>query len=150
MTREACLPGLGHAVNAASPTLMPAREAAIVDERLLDWLIFSIDGCDSATYQRYRIGGEFETAFSNMLRFHRHAAGTNIRVIWQYVVFHWNDGDDHFARAMQMADDAGIPIWFDFAHTWGRSRRKANELRYLTPRLKPFTALPGEGRQDGW
>ena len=34
MTREACLPGLGHAVNAASPRLMPAREASALFGRI--------------------------------------------------------------------------------------------------------------------
>ena len=41
-------------------------------------------------------------------------------------------------------------ICFDFAHAWGRSRRCADDLRYLTPYLKPFTALPGESRYGGW
>jgi hypothetical protein len=49
-----------------------------------------------------------------------------------------------------MAERLGIEINFDFAHTWGRSRRSPEKLRYLRPYLKPFTALPGERRQDGW
>lgn len=59
---------------------------------------------------------------------------------------------DGLRRAKQHSADAvrGIQIHFDFAHTWGRSRRRADELRYLVPYLKPFTALPGEPRQDGW
>jgi MoaA/NifB/PqqE/SkfB family radical SAM enzyme len=125
-------------------------EEAIVRERLVDWLIFSIDGCDEESYRRYRIRGSFDVAFANLVRFHRHATGTGIRVIWQYVVFRWNDRDDQFKRALDMAEERGIPICFDFAHTWGRSRRRADELRYLTPYLKPFTALPGEARQGGW
>jgi hypothetical protein len=83
-------------------------------------------------------------------RFHRAATGSGIRVIWQYVVFRWNDRDDQFRRAIAMAEKLGIQIYFDFAHTWGRSRRRPDDLRYLTPYLKPFTALPGEPRQDGW
>lgn len=125
-------------------------EAAIIGERLLDWVIFSVDGCDDESYRRYRIRGRFEVAFANLRRFHANAAGSGIRVIWQYVVFRWNDRDDQFARAIAMAEDAGIPICFDFAHTLGRSRRRPSDLRYLTPYLKPFTALPGEVRHDGW
>jgi hypothetical protein len=49
-----------------------------------------------------------------------------------------------------MAEELGIQIHFDFAHTWGRSRRRAEDLSYLRPYIKPFTALPGERRQDGW
>ena len=53
-------------------------------------------------------------------------------------------------RAIEMARELDVPIWFDFAHTWGRSRRHPDELRYLTPYLRPFTALPGESRREGW
>ena len=37
-------------------------EGCIVGERLLDWLIFSIDGCDAESYARYRIRGDFDKA----------------------------------------------------------------------------------------
>ena len=126
------------------------KHFAIVDEHLVDWLIFSVDGVDDATYGRYRIRGRFDTAFGNMRRFHARAAGTGVRVIWQYVVFRWNDTDAHFARARELADAIGIPVWFDFAHTWGRSTRDPNDVRYLAPHLRPYTALPGESRQEGW
>ena len=125
-------------------------EDAIVGERLLDSLIFSIDGCDDETYRRYRIRGRFDAAFANLVRVHRKAVDSRIAVIWQYVVFRWNDRDEHFRRAIAMADEHGIPIHFDFAHTWGRSRRKARDLEYLRPYLKPFTALPGQSRSGGW
>jgi MoaA/NifB/PqqE/SkfB family radical SAM enzyme len=125
-------------------------EAAIVGERLVDSLIFSVDGCDDGSYRRYRIRGTFDTAFANLVRFHRHATDSGIQVVWQYVVFRWNDRDDQFERAIAMAKAHGIEIQFDFAHTWGRSRRRADELRQLTPYLRPFTALPGERRQGGW
>jgi hypothetical protein len=81
---------------------------------------------------------------------HRKAARSGVQVTWQYVVFRWNDSDTHFHRALVMAAEHGIPIHFDFAHTWGRSRRKARDLEYLRPHLKPFTALPGESRTGGW
>ncbi len=127
-------------------------EASIVEEGLLDWIIFSIDGSDADSYRRYRIRGDFNIAFANLVRFHRRvrAAGSRMRVIWQYVVFRWNDRDDQFKRAIAMAEEHGLPIWFDFANTWGHSRRSPDDLRYLAPYLKPFTALPGEQRQEGW
>ena len=127
-----------------------AVEEAIVSEGLLDWIIFSIDGCDEESYRRYRIGGTFETAFETFVRFHERAAGTRVQVVWQYVVFGWNDSDEQLQRAIRMATDRGMRLQFDFAHTWGHSRRDPHALRYLTPYLRPFTALPGEPRQDGW
>jgi len=143
-------PATAIAISTDGMQVRPQIEDVIVSERLLDWLIFSIDGCDEDSYRRYRIRGRFETAFANLARFHRRAAGTGIRVIWQYVVFRWNDRDDQLKRAIAMAEELGVPIWFDFAHTWGRSRRRPGDLRYLTPYVKPYTALPGEARQEGW
>jgi pyruvate-formate lyase-activating enzyme len=125
-------------------------ESIIVRERLLDWVIFSIDGCDEESYSRHRIRGTFDVAFANLVRFHRSAVGTGIHVLWQYVVFRWNDRDAQFRRAIDMAEELGIQICFDFARTWGRSRRSTDSLRYLAPYLRPFTALPGEPRKDGW
>jgi len=121
-----------------------------VAERLLDCVVFSIDGCDERSYGRYHIRGAFDVAFANLARLHRKAKATGLDVIWQYVVFRWNDRDDQLARAIEMAEAQGIPIMFDFARTWGRSRRSADEVRHLTPHLRPFTALPGEPRQGGW
>src|SRR5207244_10770634 len=85
-------------------------ESTIVRERLLDWVIFSIDGCDADSYRRYRIRGSFEVAFANLVRFHRKDMGTGIRVICQYVVFRWNDRDDQFRRAIALAEELGIQI----------------------------------------
>ena len=144
------MPGTSVAISTDGLQVRPAVEDAIIGERLLDWVIFSIDGVEDDRYRRYRIGGRFEVAFSNMVRFHRRALGTGIRVVWQYVVFRWNDRDEQFHRAIAMAERIGIPIWFDFAYTWGRSRRRPDQLRYLTPFLRPFTALLGEARQGGW
>jgi pyruvate-formate lyase-activating enzyme len=144
------LPATTIAISTDGMQVRESVESAIVREGLLDWVIFSIDGCDQESYRRYRIRGDFDVAFANLVRFHRNAIGSGIRVIWQYVVFRWNDRDDQFRRAIAMAEELGIRICFDFAHTWGRSRRSPDEMRYLTPYLKPFTALPGESRQDGW
>jgi pyruvate-formate lyase-activating enzyme len=143
------LPAATIAISTDGMQIREPVEAAIVRERLLDWVVFAIDGCDDETYGRYRIRGRFDTAFANLVRFHRRAVGTGVHVVWQYVVFRWNDRDDQFTRAIAMAEEAGVPIHFDFAHTWGRSRRRPEDLRYLTPYLKPFTALPGERRPAG-
>jgi MoaA/NifB/PqqE/SkfB family radical SAM enzyme len=144
------MPATAIAISTDGMQVREQIESLIVQERLLDWIIFSVDGCDNESYSRYRIRGHFETAFANLVRFHRSAAGTGIRVIWQYVVFRWNDRDDQFKRAIALAEEFGLELCFDFAHTWGRSRRNPDDLRYLTPYLKPFTALPGERRQEGW
>jgi pyruvate-formate lyase-activating enzyme len=117
-------------------------EDAIVRERLLDWWIFSIDGADSASYGKYRIGGDFTRAWSHLVRAHRRSAGSGVHVIWQYVVFRWNDRDEQLLAAIRRAGEAGLQLWFDFARTFGRSRRNAREIGFLEPYLRPFFAVP--------
>jgi MoaA/NifB/PqqE/SkfB family radical SAM enzyme len=119
-----------------------AVENAIVSERLLDWWVFSIDGCDPVSYSRYRIGGDFDRAFSHLVRVHNRCGDAGIRVIWQYVVFRWNDRDEQLLGAIRRAAVLGIPLRFDFARTFGRSRRKAEDLQFLVPYLRPSFALP--------
>jgi MoaA/NifB/PqqE/SkfB family radical SAM enzyme len=125
-------------------------EEAIVGEGLLDWVVFSIDGCDAESYRRYRIRGKFDVAFQNLERFHRRAIGTGVQVVWQYVVFRWNDRDDQLKRAIDIARERGMTLWFDFAHSWGHSRRNPADLQFVVPYLRPFTPLPGQPRQGGW
>ena len=147
---RAVLPQAKIAISTDAMQVRPDVEDAIIRERLLDWLVFSVDGSDAAAYARYRIRGRFETAYNNMVRFHQKARGSGINVTWQYVVFRWNDRDDQLRRALLMAAEQELTIHFDFANTWGLSRRRAAELEWLRPHLKPFTAFPGQLRSGGW
>ncbi len=137
------MPATTLAISTDGMQVRAPAEDQIIAERLLDWLIFSIDGCDAESYARYRIRGDFTTAMANLTRVRDKSAGTGLRLIWQYVVFRWNDRDVQLRRAIDTAARMGVPIWFDFARsTWGRSERKPGGLEYLIPFLKPETGLP--------
>jgi pyruvate-formate lyase-activating enzyme len=120
-------------------------EEAIVSELLADWILFSIDGVNADTYGFYRAGGSFQTAWDHLLRFHRKAQSSGVNVVWQYLVFRWNDTDRELARALELAGEYGLTLWFEFVRAWGRSTRKEKELTHLLPHLKPGTALPSGG-----
>jgi hypothetical protein len=140
---RAVMPAAALAISTDGLQVRAPVEDQIVDERLLDWLIFSIDGSDQESYARYRIRGDFDVAMANLTRVRDKAAGSGMHVIWQYVVFRWNDRDDQLGRAIDRAARIGVPIWFDFARsTWGRSERKRAGLEYLRPYLRPETDLP--------
>jgi pyruvate-formate lyase-activating enzyme len=141
---RATLPSTTIALSTDGMHVREPIEDSLIGERLADWIVFSIDGYDAETYRRYRVGGRFETAFQNLSRLHGKARGRGVHVVWQYVVFRWNDKDEQLGRAISMAREQGVTLWFDFSRTWGRSRRTARDLGYLLPYLRPETALPSQ------
>jgi pyruvate-formate lyase-activating enzyme len=119
-----------------------ATEEAIISEGLVDWILFSIDGVDADTYAFYRAGGSFRTAWNHLVRFHHKARSSGVHVVWQYLVFRWNDTDRELQTALELAEEHGLTLWFEFVRTWGSSRRRDGELAWLRPFLKPGTSLP--------
>jgi MoaA/NifB/PqqE/SkfB family radical SAM enzyme len=137
------LPAATLAISTDGMQVKPPIEDAILSERLLDDLVFSIDGNETESYARYRIRGQFDRVMANLMRVHDKARGTGVRVIWQYVVFRWNDSNTQLSDAIRLADSIGVPIWFDFARsTWGRSERRRQDLEFVRPYLRPDTDLP--------
>ena len=111
---------------------------AIAAEALLDRIVFSIDGAREESYRRYRVGGSFARALANLeaLAAACRRLGTRERVdiVWQYILFEWNDGDAELARARELAAGIGVPLRWVVTHTRGASRRFAEgrpELREL-------------------
>ena len=79
---------------------------AIVEEGLIDHIVFSIDGASQETYSKYRIGGNFNKAFKNMIEFikFKEAYKKSIpEVEWQYILFEWNDSDRELKLAQELA-----------------------------------------------
>ncbi|MBK6408072.1 MAG: radical SAM protein [Holophagales bacterium] len=107
--------------------LTPEAIAAIAGEALADRVVFSIDGASEGPYRRYRRGGSFEKARRAVASLAEECAraGTRERVdvVWQYILFEWNDGDEEIARARTLAAEAGARLSFVVTHTPGASRR---------------------------
>ncbi|HWW82324.1 MAG TPA: radical SAM protein, partial [Vicinamibacterales bacterium] len=55
-------PSTGITISTDGMQVRPEVEEVIVRERLLDWIVFSVDGIDEESYRRYRIRGRFEVA----------------------------------------------------------------------------------------
>ncbi len=105
----------------------PSVLEAIATEALLNRLVFAIDGASAETYQRYRIGGDFSKAMRNFETMVSLSDGAGTRgkmeIIWQYILFEWNDSDKEIARAKKLARNIGIPINWILTHTPGASKR---------------------------
>jgi pyruvate-formate lyase-activating enzyme len=85
------------------------REAAL----LMDEVIFSIDGCDQKSLQKYQRGGDFERMLHNLrnLVVYRDARGLNVpQIEWKYLLFNWNDRPRQIAKAIWLAAGSREPV----------------------------------------
>jgi len=116
---------------------------AVATEALLDRWVFAIDGSSEETYRLYRSGGSFVKALRNLTATAECSSQANTRgrveIIWQYILFEWNDSDEEIARAKQLANEIGVPINWILTHTPGASKR------YL-PGSAAFDSLTGDRR----
>lgn len=118
----------------------------IIEEQLIDEISFSIDGALQQTYEKYRVGGKFEKAFNNMADFvnikNKLGLSRHIRnylkdivyrknrlwkfkpyIVWQYILFEWNDSPEEIVKAQKLAKDQGVDIVWVITHTKGKSKR---------------------------
>ena len=82
-------------------------EAALLSEHLF----ISIDGPNQAIMAMYQVGGNFEKSYANLKRLvtERNKRGNTRPIIeWKYVVFNWNDQDEHIEEAVRLAKEAGV------------------------------------------
>jgi pyruvate-formate lyase-activating enzyme len=103
----------------------------IVEEGLVDWINFTIAGCDDDSYQRYHHGGSFKDAFEGMRRVleEKHKLGKTAPIVrWRYLLFNWNDSDEQIAKARRLAKEIEVDEFTFFlcsAPMEGRSRLRA-------------------------
>jgi hypothetical protein len=100
---------------------------ALAAEPLIDLIVFSIDGAWEESYRRYRVNGNLQRALANMeaLVHACERAGTadRVQIIWQYILFEWNDSDEELVDARRRAAEIGVPLKWVFTHTEGASKR---------------------------
>jgi pyruvate-formate lyase-activating enzyme len=116
----------------------PGVVEAIGEEKLLDRVLFSIDGARPENYTRYRVGGKLENALSSLAALAKavRRAETRVEIIWQYILFQWNDSDEEIAEARALASGIGVPLSFAITHTPGASKRftwRSEALEALVP-----------------
>jgi pyruvate-formate lyase-activating enzyme len=123
-------------------TVMPVGwPEIIIQEGLIDRIIFSIDGASQESYGKYRVGGNFDKAFRNMAEFSKYLklyAKSIPQLEWQYILFKWNDSDEEIKHARELAVAHGLTLHWLYTHTEGNSQRclpkleEDNELKEMT------------------
>jgi pyruvate-formate lyase-activating enzyme len=100
---------------------------ALAAEPLIDLIVFSIDGAWEESYRRYRVNGNLQRALANMEALVRacERAGTaeRVQIVWQYILFEWNDSDEELDEARRRAAEIGVPLKWVITHTEGASKR---------------------------
>jgi len=103
-----------------------------------DDFVCSIDGVDAASYEPYRVHGDFDLAWRFMvdLARARATADRRIRVVWKYVLFEHNSSPENLLRAQRMALDAGIS---ELVFVLTRNGAPPRHIRFPSevPRLTP-------------
>lgn len=77
----------------------------------IDKITISIDGATERSYLKYQIKGDFKKAFSNMKKFIEIRNKMHLKkplIIWQYILFRWNDSRKEMKLAQKMAREIGV------------------------------------------
>ncbi len=80
---------------------------------LMDEVIFSIDGCDPQSLQKYQRGGDFARMVHNLRELIRcrDARGVSApQIEWKYLLFNWNDRAGQIEQAIAQARAAGADL----------------------------------------
>ena len=113
----------------------------------IDEFVCSVDGVDQASFEPYRIDGDFALARRFMADLCRsRERGALIRVVWRYVLFEHNDRDQQLERLAEIADAIGVDaVVLVFTQNGPASRR----LRHPADLPKWAGAVPVEARWVG-
>ncbi len=102
-----------------------------------DTLSVSIDGTDQETYEKYRVGGQFEEAMRGLRLLVSKFKG---KVNWTFVVFKDNEHQIHLAQ--MLADSIGANIGFKPPVFW--NREAMNATMPSAEKYRRFTLVDGE------
>ncbi|WP_455808824.1 radical SAM protein [Pseudomonas koreensis] len=98
-----------------------------VSGEFIDEIMVSIDGAHQSSYEKYRIGGNFEKA----LKFTKDAKAFNHlqNIVWKYILFEHNDSEQEIEYAEKLAQTIGVDrLQFVRTHSIGKSLNWENKV----------------------
>jgi hypothetical protein len=100
--------------------------------------ICAIDGADAATFEPYRVHGDFDLAWKFMADLVRFGASSDrrIRVVWKYVIFEHNSSPETLLKAQRMALESGVS---ELVFVLTRNGPAPRHIRFPSdvPRIEP-------------
>jgi radical SAM protein with 4Fe4S-binding SPASM domain len=86
----------------------------------LSELSASIDGATQETYEKYRRGGNFELAVSNLEQLQKakvRLGSETPELVWSFLINRYNESEQE--KAKEMASNIGVTIKFSLMNVWG-------------------------------
>jgi len=114
----------------------------IVDSGL-DFMLCSIDGASQETYEKYRVGGNFELTMKNMKMLNKKKKEKKLKtplIIWRFLVFRHNQHE--IEKAKKMAKELGVEMKFirpfvrDDKPEWASTLPEFTPLEHFNPEIQ--------------
>lgn len=102
----------------------------------VDKITFSIDGANKESYEKYRRGGNFSKALSNMknlIRLRNESGYQKPFIEWQYILFKWNDSKEEIEMAQKLSKEIGVDQ-LEFKSTY-------SPILYISRQYLPFNKI---------
>jgi len=147
-------PQLAIHISTNALALTAARVREVVAERLVDRMLFAIDGArpTATPLPRRRQARQGARRDAPDGRRSQGRGRATLRDLWQYILFEWNDSDEELAEAREIAAGIGVPIeWWSPIRPGPRSAssRGARRWQSWSAASAPSGRSPvTEGRRD--
>lgn len=129
--------------------LSPEVAETILEERLIDSLIVSIDGGDKATYEGIRIGLNYDEVRGNVLHFIRRRNATGKKSptvsIAMVTVAENRQSKDQLRQAWKEADEVRFSVYFNWAGRLENNGRPPHKVNFCE-RLYHYVTILADGR----
>jgi MoaA/NifB/PqqE/SkfB family radical SAM enzyme len=111
----------------------------------LDKIKIAIDSIDAATYARYRVNGDLQKVIAlteKIANARAKRVGAKPEIIWQKVMFSFNDSDEELVAYQRKALSCGVDT-IKFVYTWTKdfSKRRPKDLPRIFPNIEILDTL---------
>ena len=129
--------------------LTPEISEAILQEDLIDSLIFSIDGGDKETFEAIRLNLDYDEVRDNVLRFIRRRNELGRKKPRVSIAMVTVEENQHSVRelreAWKEADEVRLSVYFNWAGQLDQYQRTPNKINYCE-RLQHYITILADGR----
>jgi wyosine [tRNA(Phe)-imidazoG37] synthetase (radical SAM superfamily) len=129
-------PGIKHKISTNGILLDSDSKIENLLKLGVDKISFSIDGASEESYGKYRRGGNFPKALSNMknlIRLRNESEYQKPFINWQYIFFKWNDSNEEIEMAQKLSKKIGVDQ-LEFKSTY-------SPILYISRKYPPFAKM---------